>query len=172
MRTTVYLRIMQCFSDIFKSFPHTRGGDPNVETMTRCDMCFSPHTWGWSLGLSIFFDISPHTWGWSQIPERKWPNAVNTWTFMVMERNSYYRTCKCNRSHCSIQAAQRRIQNWDCMHYSYSDYTDLYYCYDSMRSGSDAHISSQWPMTEVTGLCKRAQILGMLARVHWLPYAP
>lgn len=190
MRTTVYLRIMQCFSDIFKSFPHTRGGDPNVETMTRCDMCFSPHTWGWPLEKSFparpfphtrggdpwdfqYFSTFPHTrGGWSQIPERKWPNAVNTWTFMVMERNSYYRTCKCNRSHCSIQAAQRRIQNWDCMHYSYSDYTDLYYCYDSMRSGSDAHISSQWPMTEVTGLCKRAQILGMLARVHWLPYAP
>ena len=155
MRTTVYLRIMQCFSDIFKSFPHTRGGDP---------LHFRRQT--------EHFSLSPHTWGWSQIPERKWPNAVNTWTFMVMERNRHYRSCKCHSPYCSIQTAQRRIQNWDCMHYSYSDYTDLYYCYDSMRSGSDAHISSQWPMTEVTGLCKRAQILGMLARVHWLPYAP
>ena len=29
------------------------------------------------------------------------------------------------------------------MHYSYRNYTDLYYCYDSMRSGSDAHISNE-----------------------------
>ena len=71
------------------------------------------------------------------------PNAGNTWTFMVMERNRYYRTCKCNCSHCSVQTAQRRIQNWDCMHYFYRNYTDWYYCYDSMRSGSDAHISNR-----------------------------
>ena len=63
MRTTVYLRIMQCFSDIFKSFPHTRGGDPNVETMTRCDMCFSPHTWGWPLEKSFRARPFPHTRG-------------------------------------------------------------------------------------------------------------
>ena len=63
MRTTVYLRIMQCFSDIFKSFPHTRGGDPNVETMTRCDMCFSPHTWGWPLEKSFPARPFPHTRG-------------------------------------------------------------------------------------------------------------
>lgn len=62
---------------------------------------------------------------------------------MVMERNRYYRTCKCNSSHCSVQIAQRRIQNWDCMHYFYRNYTDWYYCYDSMRSGSDAHISNR-----------------------------
>ena len=31
MRTTVYLRIMQCFSDIFKSFPHIRGDDPKFQ---------------------------------------------------------------------------------------------------------------------------------------------
>ena len=70
-------------------------------------------------------------------------NAVNTWTFMVMERNRYYRTCKCHSSYCSVQTAQRRIQNWDCMHYSYRNYTDWYYCYDSMLSGSDAHISNR-----------------------------
>ena len=70
-------------------------------------------------------------------------NAVNTWTFMVMERNRYYRTCKCHSSYCSVQTAQRRIQNWDYMHYSYSDYTDLHYRYDSMHSGSDAHISNR-----------------------------
>lgn len=63
MRTTVYLRIMQCFSDIFKSFPHTRGGDPNVETMTRCNMCFSPHTWGWPLEKSFPARPFPHTRG-------------------------------------------------------------------------------------------------------------
>ena len=54
---------MQCFSDIFKSFPHTRGGDPNVETMTRCDMCFSPHTWGWPLEKSFPARPFPHTRG-------------------------------------------------------------------------------------------------------------
>ena len=54
---------MQCFSDIFKSFPHTRGGDPNVETMTWCDMCFSPHTWGWPLEKSFPARPFPHTRG-------------------------------------------------------------------------------------------------------------
>ena len=29
------------------------------------------------------------------------------------------------------------------MHYFYRNYTDWYYCYDSMRSGSDAHISNR-----------------------------
>lgn len=29
------------------------------------------------------------------------------------------------------------------MHYFYRNYTDWYYCYDSMLSGSDAHISNR-----------------------------
>ena len=57
MRTTVYLRIMQCFSDIFKSFPHTRGGDPKFQKGSDPMQLIHELSWLWK-GIGIIALVS------------------------------------------------------------------------------------------------------------------
>ena len=57
MRTTVYLRIMQCFSDIFKSFPHTRGGAPKFQKGSDPMQLIHELSWLWK-GIGIIALVS------------------------------------------------------------------------------------------------------------------
>ena len=35
-------------------FPHERGGGPDDELVDRWTSMFSPHTWGWAVGLLLY----------------------------------------------------------------------------------------------------------------------
>ena len=92
--TNVYLAsghtsFLAALAESAKSFPHTRGGGPNVWTDQGLATKFSPHAWGWTVlnldefapeevfptrvgvdrtpwsRISQVCSFSPHAWGWT-----------------------------------------------------------------------------------------------------------
>ena len=42
---------------VLRSFPHTRGGGPEIPNLPESRLAFSPHAWGWTVKLSTKNDF-------------------------------------------------------------------------------------------------------------------
>lgn len=125
------LKLLECYISLSQINTHTIKNPYSIYTLAvrwsfSCNLflCYKNQIFGiykcrwliWTIVTRLILSLFPTHVGWSypiffstRFQKGSDHNAVNTWTFMVMERNRYYRTCKCNSSHCSVQTAQRRI---------------------------------------------------------------